>query len=86
MIQSSAISLPFKISTFDAIQTWLPIVTGLTIGLFFAEANLSSMYGNIILFTGIGAEGKLVTIVFDVISRKLFTYKEFEAKFKQILI
>ena len=58
----------------------------LTIGLFFAEANLSSMYGNIILFTGIGAEDKLVTIVFDVISRKLFTYKEFETKFKQILI
>ena len=44
------------------------------------------MYGNIILFTGIGAEDKLVTIVFDVISRKLFTYEEFETKFKQILI
>lgn len=59
---------------------------GLSIGLFFAEVNLSRMYGNIILFTGKGAEDKLVTIVFDAISRKLVTYEEFEAKFKQILI
>ena len=44
------------------------------------------MYGNIILFTVKGAEDKLVTIVFDVISNKLVTYEEFEAQFKQILI
>ena len=58
---------------------------GLTIGLFFAEINLSCMYGNIILFTGPGADGKLVTIVYDVIAKKLATYEEFQDKFKQIL-
>lgn len=61
------------------------LFAGLTIGLFFAEINFSCMYGNIILFTGKGSDNKPLTIVFDVITKKLVTYEEFEEKFKHIL-
>ena len=59
---------------------------GLTIGILIAEINLSCMYGNFILYTGKGADDKQVTIVFDVILKKIITYEEFESKFKQILV
>lgn len=62
------------------------LFAGLIIKLFFAETNSACIRVNIILFTGIVIDNKPITLVFDIIGKKLATYEEFEAKFKQILV
>lgn len=59
---------------------------GITIGLFFAYANLFCMYGNLILFTGRNAlNTETVTLIFDVIGKKLVPYEEYKEKMKDYL-
>ncbi len=57
----------------------------LTLLSIFSYSNLTSMYGNIILFTNKNRAGETITIVFDAISKKLMSYDEFEKKFNKIL-
>lgn len=56
---------------------------GLTIAVFFTYVNLFCMYGSIILFTGKNmTNNATVTIVFDVMGKKLVPLDEYQAKFK----
>lgn len=55
---------------------------GLSIAVFFMRVNLYCMYGNIIFFTGKNiSNGTTVTIVFDVIGKKLIPLDEYKAKY-----
>ena len=59
---------------------------GITIGLFFAYSNLFCMYGNIILYTGrIAPKTETVTLIFDVILKKITPYEECTDKMKEYL-
>lgn len=59
---------------------------GLSIGLYFAYTNLFCMYGSFILFTGSNLSNtETVTLVFDVISKKLAPYSEYKEKMKDYL-
>ena len=59
---------------------------GITAGLYFAYTNLFCMYGNIILFTGRNASNtETVTLIFDVICKKLVPYEEYNEKMKNYL-
>lgn len=59
---------------------------GITIGLVFAYANLFCMYGSFILFTGRNASNtETVTLIFDLIEKKLAPYEEYKEKMKEYL-
>ena len=59
---------------------------GITIGIFFAYINLFCMYGNFILFTGRNASNtESVTLIFDVMAKKLAPYEEYKEKMKDYL-
>ena len=59
---------------------------GITIGIFFAHINLFCMYGSFILFTGRNASNtKTVTLVFDVMAKKLAPYEEYKEEMKEYL-
>lgn len=59
---------------------------GITIGIFFAYINLFCMYGNLILFTGRNASNtETVTLIFDVIGKKLAPYEEYKEKMKDYI-
>ena len=59
---------------------------GITVGLFFAYINLFCMYGNFILFTGRNASNtETVTLIFDVMSKKLAPYEEYKEKMKDCI-
>ena len=59
---------------------------GITIGLFFAYSNLFCMYGNIILYTGrIAPKTETVTLIFDVILKKITPYEDCTDKMKEYL-
>lgn len=59
---------------------------GITVGLFFAYINLFCMYGNFILFTGRNASNtEIVTLIFDVIGKKLALYEEYKEKMKDYI-
>lgn len=59
---------------------------GITIGLFFAYINLFCMYGNFILFTGRNASNtENVTLIFDVMRKKLAPYEEYKEKMKDYI-
>ena len=56
---------------------------GLTVGMFFAYVSLFCMYENFILFTGRNiSNNENVTLIFDVVGRKLAPYKEYKEKMK----
>ena len=62
------------------------IFAGLTIGVFIAYSNLFCMYDNFILFTGRNeANTANVTLLFDVMSKKLAPYDEYNENIKKIL-
>ncbi len=59
---------------------------GLTIGIFFATANMYCMYGTFILFVGKNLlTGQEVTLIFDVFGKKLAPYDEYKEKMKDYL-
>ena len=59
---------------------------GITVGLFFAYINLFCMYGNFILFTGRNAsDAQTITLIFDVIGKKLSPYEEYKEKMKDYI-
>lgn len=59
---------------------------GITIGIFFAYVNLFCMYGNFILFTGRNASNtENVTLIFNVMAKKLVPYEEYKEKMKDYL-
>ena len=59
---------------------------GITVGLFFAYINLFCMYGNFILFTGKNASNaQTITLIFDVIGKKLAPYEEYKEKMKEYI-
>lgn len=59
---------------------------GITVGLFFAYINLFCMYGNFILFTGRNAfNTETITLIFDVIGKKLAPYEEYKEKMKDYI-
>lgn len=59
---------------------------GITIGIFFAYINLFCMYGNFILFTGRNASNtENVTLIFDVMGKKLAPYEEYKEKMKDYI-
>ena len=59
---------------------------GITIGIFFAYINLFCMYGNFILFTGRNASNtETVTLIFDVMAKKLAPYEEYKEKMKDYI-
>lgn len=59
---------------------------GITVGLFFAYINLFCMYGNFILFTGRNASNtETITLIFDVIGKKLAPYEEYKEKMKDYI-
>ena len=59
---------------------------GITIGIYFAYENLFCMYGAFILFTGINVSNtKTVTLIFDVMGKKLVPYEEYKEKMKNYL-
>lgn len=51
----------------------------------FSYSHLTCMYGNIILYTNKGKDGKKATVVFDTIAKKLMSYDDFEKKFDKVL-
>ncbi len=54
---------------------------GITIGIYFAQVNLFCMYGNFILFTGKNlSDTETVTLIFDVMAKKLLPFEEYEKK------
>lgn len=56
---------------------------GITIGMFFAYINLFCMYGNYILFTGRNASNtETVSLIFDVMDKKLAPFDEYKEKMK----
>ncbi len=57
------------------------LLLGVTLAFLFAYANLTSMYGNFILYTSKSDAGDDVTLVFDVMGKKLLTYEDFSKKF-----
>ena len=62
------------------------VFAGLTIGLYFAYINLFCMYGTFILFTGRNSNNtQNVTLVFDVIGKKLLSYEEFKKTMKDFI-
>lgn len=59
---------------------------GITVGLFFSYINLFCMYGNFILFTGRNASNtETVTLIFDVMGKKLAPYEEYKEKMKEYI-
>ena len=59
---------------------------GLSVGLYFAYINLFCMYGTFILFTGRNVTNtQNVTLVFDVIGKKLLHYEEFKNTMKDFI-
>ena len=59
---------------------------GLSVGLYFAYINLFCMYGTFILFTGRNVTNtQNVTLVFDVIGKKLLPYEEFKNTMKDFI-
>ena len=59
------------------------VFLGLSIAVYFARENFTCMYENIILFTGKNlSNNSEVTIVFDVLGRKLYPFDEYKSKFK----
>lgn len=59
---------------------------GLSVGLYFAHINLFCMYGTFILFTGRNVTNtQNVTLVFDVIGKKLLPYEEFKKTMKDFI-
>ena len=62
------------------------VFAGLTIGFYFAYINLFCMYGTFILFTGRNTNNtQNVTLVFDVIGKKLLSYEEFKKTMKDFI-
>lgn len=60
--------------------------SGITVGLLFAYINLFCMYGNFILYTGRNASNtETVTLIFDVIGKKLARYEEYKEMMKEYL-
>lgn len=57
---------------------------GITVGLNFAYINLFCMYGAFILFTGRNTSNtETVTLIFDVIGKKLAPYEEYKEKMEE---
>ena len=62
------------------------LLLGLSIGLYFAYANLACMYGTFILYTGYNVDKtQKITLIFDVIGRKLAPFEEYKEKYKDLL-
>jgi hypothetical protein len=61
------------------------VFLGLTIGTFFLIIYLYAMYGNVVYFTGRNTvTNQYVTIVYDVLTKKLMTVQEYESQYKDI--
>ncbi|MBR1677429.1 MAG: hypothetical protein IJ706_08990 [Clostridia bacterium] len=59
---------------------------GVSVGLYYADINLFCMYDTFILFTGRNlADTQNVTLVFDVIGKKLLPYEELKIKMEDLI-
>lgn len=62
------------------------LLFALSITFIFSYASLTCMYGNFILYTNKNDVGDKVTLVFDVMGKKLITYEDFRKKFGKIFL
>lgn len=62
------------------------LMFGLTICTILSYSNLTCMYGNFIFYTYKNNSNQTITLVFDIMGRKLITYEEFDKKYGKTLI
>lgn len=60
------------------------LLFALSLASIFSYSNLFCMYGNFILYTNKNNVGDKVTLVFDVMSKKLITYEDFQKKYGKV--